>query len=233
MMLKHSIYILGFALSAAFTPSVARAQDLGGQTTNSNSATADDGGWFVRGGPVGIFFSPAADLSVGGAPFRGADVTVNDNYSVDFDLGYRINRYISTTLTIGIPPTAKIRGAGTLAGANLGKVTYGPAILAAQFRIPTGSRRFEPYIGGGLNYTVILKSKGRDVANFDVSNAWGPVLQGGVESMISDKLGIYVDVRKIWLKADISGNLGVGGPPATGKATLSPLLVGAGVVFRF
>lgn len=201
-----------------------------------NEAQAQDvghRGWYVRGGPVGIFFSPGADLSVGGAAFPGADVSVDDNYSLSFDIGYRLTDQLSTTFTFGVPPTAEIRGAGSLSGAYLGDVTYAPAILALQYRLPIGTPKFEPYIGAGINYTMILNSDDRDVADFKVENAWGAVLQVGFESMLSDQLGFYVDVKKIFLEADVSGKLGAAGPGATGKATLDPLLVGTGLVWRF
>jgi outer membrane protein len=203
------------------------------QSSDSRAQEADQNGWYLRGGPVGIFFSPGADLSVGDAPFPGADVSVDDNYSLSFDVGYRVNEQISATFTFGIPPTAEIRGDGSLAGAYLGDVTYAPAILALQYRFPTGNPMFEPYVGAGINYTMILDSKARDVAGFDVDNAWGTVLQVGFESMIDERLGVYFDVKKIWLEADVGGTLGVGGPAAAGKATLDPLLVGTGLIWRF
>ncbi|GEO86009.1 OmpW/AlkL family protein [Allorhizobium sp. NPDC080224] len=194
---------------------------------------ADHNGWYVRGGPVGIFFSPGVDLSVSGAPVPGADVSVDDNYSMSFDIGYRLNEQFSTTFTFGIPPTAEIRGSGALSGAYLGDLTYAPAILALQYRIPTGMPKFEPYIGAGINYTIVLDEKGRDVANFSADNAWGVVLQAGFETMINDRLGLYVDVKKIWLETDVGGTLGAGGPAADAKATLNPLLVGTGLIWRF
>ncbi len=124
-------------------------------------------------------------------------------------------------------------GDGSLTGAYLGDVTYAPAILALQYRLPTGNPKFEPYVGAGVNYTIILDSDDRDVAGFDVDNAWGAVLQVGFESMIDDRLGLYFDVKKIWLETDVRGTLGAGGPSATGKATLDPLLVGTGLIWRF
>lgn len=194
---------------------------------------AGHSGWYFRGGPVGVYFSPGAELSIAGAPIPGADVSVDDNYSLSFDIGYRFSDRVSGSFTFGIPPTAEIRGAGSLAGAYLGDVTYAPAILALQYRFPTGNPKFEPYIGAGVNYTIILDEEGKDVAGFKVENGWGVVLQAGFESMINDRMGVYFDVKKIWLDTDVSGTLGVGGPPAAAKATLDPLLVGVGVVWRF
>ncbi|ADZ72526.1 OmpW/AlkL family protein [Polymorphum gilvum] len=190
-------------------------------------------GWYFRGGPVGVFFSPGVDLSIAGATVPGADVSVDDNYSLTFDIGYRFNERLSGSFTFGVPPTAEIRGAGSVAGAYLGDVTYAPAVLALQYRIPTGNPKFEPYVGAGVNHTIILDEDGRDVANFKVDNGWGAVLQVGFESMINEKMGIYFDVKKIWLETDVGGTFGVGGPPAAGQATLDPLLVGAGLVWRF
>lgn len=190
-------------------------------------------GWYFRGGPVGVFFSPGADLSVAGAPFPGADVSVDDNYTLYFDIGYRFNDQLSSSFTFGIPPTAEVRGAGALAGTYLGDVTYAPGILALQYRIPAGNLRFEPYVGAGISYIIMLDTDDRDVAGFDVDNGLGPVLQVGIERMINDRLGVFFDVKKVWVDTDARGTLGVGGPPADAKVTLDPLLVGAGLLWRF
>lgn len=203
------------------------------QSGMAQAQDTDHKDWYLRGGPVGIYFSPGAELDVAGAPLPGADVSVEDNYSVSFDVGYRITDELSASFTFGVPPTAEIRGDGSLAGAYLGDVTYAPAILALQYRFPTQTTKFEPYVGVGINYTIILDEEGQDVADFEVDNAWGTVLQTGFESMVTDRMGVYFDVKKIWLESDVRGTLGVGGPPASGKATLDPLLVGAGVVWRF
>lgn len=201
--------------------------------TSARAQDATDAGWFFRTGPIGIFFSPGADLSVGGAKVPGSDVTVDNNYSISFDIGYRFNENVSATFTFGIPPTAEVKGSGSLAGSYLGDVKYAPAILALQYRIPTPNPNFEPYVGAGVNYTIMLESDDRDVAGFDVDSGWGFVLQAGFETMITERMGAYFDVKKIWIETDARGFFGVGGPPADAKVTLDPLLVGAGIVWRF
>lgn len=203
-----------------------------GSATSVRAEDTVDLGWFLRTGPIGIFFSPGADLSVAGSKVPGSDVTVDNNFSISADIGYRFNENLSATFTFGIPPTAEVKGAGSLAGSYLGNVTYAPAILALQYRIPTPNPKFEPYVGAGVNYTIMLDSADRDVARFKVDNGWGLVLQAGFETMITDKVGVYFDVKKIWIETDASGYFGAGGPPAKAKVTLDPLLVGVGIVWR-
>jgi outer membrane protein len=204
-----------------------------GAATSASGEDATDRGWFFRTGPIGIFFSPGVDLSAGGTKVPGTDVTVDNNYSISFDIGYRFNENVSATFTFGIPPTAEVKGSESLADSYLGDVKYAPAILALQYRIPTPNPNFEPYVGAGVNYTIMLESDDRDVAGFEVDNGWGFVLQAGFETMITERMGAYFDVKKIWIETDASGYLGVGGPPAKAKVTLDPLLVGAGIVWRF
>ncbi|AJE45070.1 OmpW/AlkL family protein [Celeribacter indicus] len=188
-------------------------------------------GWFLRGGLVGVYFDPGADVSVAGGQVPGTDITIDDNYSLTVDIGYRFNENWSATFSLGLPPEAEIEGSGTLSGYRLGNVTYGPAVLMGQYRFPTNNPKFMPYVGAGINYTIVFDTDDKDVIDFEVDDNWGAALQVGFESMITDRMGLYFDVNKIWIDTDASGSLG--GAPADVKVTLDPLLVRTGVVWRF
>lgn len=190
-------------------------------------------GWFLRGGLVGVYFDPGADVDVAGMPLPGSDISLHDNYSATLDIGYRFNRNWSATFTLGIPPEVEVKGEGALSGSHLGNLTYGPMALVAQYWLPTKTPKFRPYVGAGINYTVVFDTDDVDVADFEVDNNWGSVFQIGFESMIDEQLGLFFDVTKIFVDTDASGKLGVGGPPATADVTLDPLLVRTGVVWRF
>jgi len=202
---------------------------IGGRASAQDS---EQNGWFVRTGPVAVIFNPRISLSLGGADVPGADVTIDNNYSETFELGYRFNRNWSVIATVGLPPWAELDGAGTISSAGtIGEISYGPSILAAQYRFPIGDGRFEPYIGAGINYTIVLDEKDRAASGVNVKSAFGPVLQVGFEYMFNNKMGMYFDVKKVWLNADATASLG--GAPVKANVTLDPLLIGTGLVWRF
>lgn len=189
-------------------------------------------GWFLRSGPLGVIFDPSATVSIGGGVVPGGSADADDNLTLSFDIGYQFNDRFSMTFTGGIPPKADLHGSGTLSGAGyLGSATYAPAVLAAQYWIDTGNPKFRPYIGAGVNYTVILDTDDGAIGGLDVDNAWAPVLQVGFESALNDRFSFYADVKKLWLSTNATGT--VGGAPASADVTLNPWLVGTGLSYRF
>ena len=79
---------------------------------------------------------------------------------------------------VGVPRTPTVTGQGTVTPLGaLGRVRYGPAILTAGYRAPTGGA-FRPYVGTGAAYAIIVKIHDAAVSQLDVHNNWGFVLQG-------------------------------------------------------
>src|SRR3546814_5349957 len=100
------------------------------------------------------------------------------NNALTFDFGYIINDNWNARLIVGIPPTTKVTGAGTLPPILLGRVQYAPTVLSATYNLPQMGL-VRPYVGAGINYTRILKSKDANLTSFDADHAWAPVLHIG------------------------------------------------------
>lgn len=196
-------------------------------------AQSSDSKYWAHVGPVSVRFSSSADLTVGGAAVPGASAELSNNTALGFELGYDITPSVSLAFTVGTPPTTTLRGkGGPVDGIELGKVQYGPAVLTAQYRFDLGG--FKPYLGVGVNRTLVLKSRDGAVANLDVKSAWGSVLQAGFDVPVSKEWSVFLDVKKIFLKTKGDGTLpAFGGAPATADITANPLLVMAGVGWRF
>lgn len=205
-------------LAAAATPALA-------QSTDSK--------YWAHVGPVSVRFSSSADLTVGGAAVPGASAELSNNTALGFELGYDINPSVSLAFTVGTPPTTTLRGkGGPVDGIELGKVKYGPAVLSALYRFDLGS--FKPYVGVGVNRTLVLESRDGAVANLDVKSAWGSVLQAGFDVPVSKDWSVFLDVKKVFLKTKGDGTLpAFGGAPATADIKANPLLLMAGVGMRF
>lgn len=200
----------------------------------SSAAQAQDAskeGWFVRAGPLGVLFDSEADISVGGGIIPGASADTKDNFTLGFDVGYRFNDNLGLTFTGGIPPRTTLTGTGPLAGATLGKASYAPAVIAAQYHFTNFGPRFQPYVGAGVNYTLFFGTSDGAVADLKVKNAFAPVLQAGFEYDIDSKWGVYMDVKKIFLSTTATGT--VGGNPARAEVTANPTLLSTGFVYTF
>ncbi|SFD72538.1 OmpW/AlkL family protein [Paracidovorax konjaci] len=190
--------------------------------------------WRLYAGAAHIGFSTSAEVRAGGQIVPGASARADSNNGLGFGAIYDFHPGWSAEIALGLPPTTALKGTGTLAGAGtLGKVKYGPAVLSVRRQLwEEGPVR--PYIGAGINYTLVLESRDGFVSNLDVKNGVGPVLQAGIEVPIDPRWSFFVDAKKIWLKTTATGTLpALGGAPAHAKVRLDPLVVTAGVGYRF
>jgi outer membrane protein len=200
----------------------------------ATGAAAQTSPWTVRLGPVHVGFSTRADVRVNGSPVPGADAEASSNTSLGIEASYDFTPQWTGRLLIGVPPTTTLTGTGALAGTGtLGKVKYGPAVLSMTYNLLT-SGPIRPYVGAGVNYTIVFKSEDGFISNLDVKNAFGAVAQLGVEVPLDDAWSISLDARKIFLKTKASGSLpAMGGAAANADIRLNPLVVFASVNKRF
>lgn len=179
-------------------------------TGGTAQATED---WMVR-------FRAAAVLpDASSSPVAGVDA--RNSGSPEVDISYFITQNIALEAI-----AATTRHTVTLNNASLGRVSVLPPTLTLQYHFnPSGSVR--PYVGGGINYTRFYNVK--LAAPLDVErNSWGGVLQVGVDFAVGKNSYINLDVKKIYLKTDVSS---AGAYLTTLK--LDPVVVGVGYGFRF
>ena len=65
----------------------------------------------------------------------------------------------------------------------------------------------------------------------DVKSAWGSAVQAGVEVPISKRVGIYADVKQLFLRTTASGVLL--GVPSSANVTLNPTIYNFGLAVDF
>lgn len=188
------------------------------------------GPWWVHVGPVHAKFHTAADVSLGGAIVPGAGLEASSNTTLGLEVGYDLTPNLAARVTVGVPPTTRITGTGPLAGAGeLGRIKYGPAVASLTWAFD-GMGAARPYLGAGINYTIVLASKDGAITSLDAKNAFGGVLQAGVDVPLNKRWGIFLDVKKIYLKTTATGT--VGPAPVSASVRLNPLLVHAGLSYR-
>lgn len=221
-MKKLSTYVL--ATVALGMPFAASAQDK-------------ERAFWVHLGPASVQFENGGNVTVGGAVVPNASTRATDNLTLGVEFGYDFSPHYSARLTLGVPPTTSVEGTGNLSATAgvpqpLAKVTYGPAVVSTTWH-PLGRSGFSPYFGVGLNYPIVFKVEDQYLVNVHVTSKVGAALQMGVDYAIDDKWGLFFDVKKLFTEVDVSADLPSGGPAATTTAKLNPLVVHAGLSYRF
>lgn len=190
-------------------------------------------GWYIQGGPAGVLFDEGASIAAGGATIPGASASMTDNATLALGVGYRFSEAFSVIGILGIPPKTTVSGTGPLAGVTVGKVTYGPAIFAANYHIPTNGK-FQPYIGAGINYTKVFGTDDAGITSLKADDAFGAVLRVGFDYMVDDRNGFFFSANKIFVNTTATGIApGFGNAAVKAKIDLNPLVVHAGWVHRF
>lgn len=188
-------------------------------------------GFFIHAGPGGLVLSESARISLGGNRVQGGSIQVDPQLSPVVEVGYFLNQNFAVSFTGGYPPTVDVMGKGVVAGlGRMGTMTYGPATLTAHYHF-TGFGRIQPYIGAGPTFMYVFNTRDGALSNFQVSNALGFAAQVGVDIMINDNWGAFIDVKKAYLRTTSTGTLG--GAPTKSKAVLDPLVIHTGISYRF
>ncbi len=164
----------------------------------------------------------------------GADVSITSSVVPEVDFTYFFTKNIAAELIAAVTPHT-VNGRGTITG--LGKVAdvwLLPPTLTLQYHFDLGSA-FKPYVGAGVNYTVFFgENDGHNYSNFKLDNNWGFALQAGFDYKLAGNWFLNVDFKKLWLDTDASVNvIPLGGARVTTHVDIDPIIVGAGIGYRF
>jgi outer membrane protein len=186
---------------------------------------------FVHIGPAAVILDESATLFAAGQKLEGANNSIKPQATVAVEAGYFLTSKFAVSFTGGLPPSAKIDGAGTMAGAGrVGATTYGPMTLTAHYHF-TDLGRLQPYLGAGPAFMYVFDEKDGVMTRLDVKNAVGFALQVGADYMITESWGFFVDVKKAILRTEAKGFYGP--TPVRADIKLDPLVIHGGVSLRF
>ena len=226
------------ALGLAFSCSAAMAADLPtfsmptGPTPSVPSLS--DPSFFLHIGPLGVFPAESAKISVGGGLVPGASISIDPQLTVGVEIGYYLTKNWSISYAGGFPPKIAIDGTGPAAAlGTLGSAIYGPSALMGQYHF-TDWGMIQPYIGAGPVYMLMIDNNDNSIANLKIDNAFGAAVQVGADVMFNQNWGVFVDVKKAYLRTKAHGNVGAAaGPAMSADVTLDPLIVSAGLTYKF
>ncbi|HWX50481.1 MAG TPA: OmpW family outer membrane protein [Roseomonas sp.] len=187
--------------------------------------------FFVRLGYGLASYHTTGRAAVASQPLDGARVALGDVSFAALELGWRFAPNWSVSVLGGLPPTVALYGRGDFTGQGvLRKATYGAMMLGVQYH-PFTLGRFEPFVGAGLNYTVIFRTRGGSMSELHVADNAGPYVQVGGQVHLTSSLSAFVDGRKTWLSFDAKGV--AGGAPVRVSIDPDPVSVTLGLSYRF
>ncbi|MBW3617079.1 MAG: outer membrane beta-barrel protein [Proteobacteria bacterium] len=197
----------------------------------ATAAAAQDGRWYLHLGPGQLSPDESAEIEAGGAPFAGADVSIDSSITAAVEIGRFVTPEIAVSLTGGLPPTEDVNGAGALAFAGkLGELQYGPGALTAHYHF-NRQGRIQPYVGVGVALMVVFKDDDAAATDLEVENAAGPAVQLGADLMFNDRFGAFIDYKKAFFDTEATGRLGPA--PFTADIQVDPAFLHAGLSVRF
>ena len=203
---------------------------IGGSAAAAELGSAGQSRLYLHVGPAAVALDEGAEIRAGGAVIPGGTIYIKTNVTPVLELGYFLSRNVAISFTGGWPPLAKVEGAGTLEGAGtIGKSTYGPMALTAHYHFnPEGT--FRPYVGAGPVFMYVFSEQDGLVRNLNVKHNFGFAVQAGAEVSMTERLGLFLDVKKARLRTTATGSLGPA--PMTSKIKMDPLVIHAGVALK-
>lgn len=213
---------------------------------------AEEGDWVVRIRAASI--NPNEDSRLGKtvnnllgttAMSPDAELSVSDNLIPEIDISYYFTKHLAAELILALGSKHNVRikddNLTTIGNQSLGSVDALPPTLTLQWHL-NPDETFDPYIGAGINYTVMLDRYARGSRGAIAGNkikvdrdSWGYALQAGLDINLTDNWLINADVKYI----DIDTTVKLRGA-ATGNAwrtvdslDINPWVIGIGIGKKF
>jgi outer membrane protein len=162
----------------------------------------------------------------------GGRVSTSSQPSPELDFSYFLTDNIAAeliTATTRHSMKAKNTAAGTI---DVGATWVLPPTVTLQYHFMP-RQRFSPYIGAGLTYAFFYdtQASGPTVQRVRMDNNVGAALQIGVDYNFTGHWFLNADVKQIFLstRAHLTTVLG----SVSARTSLDPLVVGAGIGYRF
>jgi outer membrane protein len=183
--------------------------------------------------------------SVSGAPVSdlkaaGFDAKVSDEFIPAATLTYFLTKNLSVELFCCFSKHSVDLKAPAAFAALSGSVAESwifPPAVTLQYHF-SGLGPFKPYVGAGAQYIHFFSEKTASntlqATSVDFDNAFGVTVQAGLDVALGGGWYLNADVKKTWLDTTVTWrNSAVTGGDIVAKVDLDPLIVSAGIGYRF
>jgi len=191
--------------------------------TDNNDDSSDFNKWQIRFRLISVIPDADDDLD-------GVEVTLSTAVVPELDFTYFFTENWAAELILG---TTKHNVGVDEDGsevADLGHVWLLPPTLNLQYHFTGGT--VKPYLGAGINYTIFYGIDEGEVVDIDYDSSVGFSLQGGLDYDLNDKWFLNFDIKKLFLKTDVSVDVGEEEILPV-DVDINPLIIGLGVGMRF
>ena len=182
-------------------------------TSGAALAQQSEGPWMVRARAVHLDSANKDSTPLG--------LTVNNKTIPEVDVSYFFTPNVAAELILTVPQKHTLRAGG----AAIGSLKHLPPTLLLQYHFNTSG--IKPYVGAGLNYTRFSSVKAPAGVDID-RNSFGAALQVGVDIPLQKNLYLNFDIKKVFIKTDVTAN-----GAKLGSFKVDPVLVGVGLGWRF
>ena len=165
--------------------------------------------WQVRLRGIGVMPNESAKIGI-----IGGDVAISNAIVPELDFTYFFTENFAAELILGttkhdvntVGSDISAIGGPTSFDVDLGSVMLLPPTLTAQYHFfPLKEKKFKPYVGAGINYTIFYNVKEGDIVkDIEYDNTIGFAAQIGFDVMFDDTFFVNFDVKRLFLKTDVS-----------------------------
>ena len=190
----------------------------------ASQAQAAAGDWMIRARALGVISQEGSTISPASV---GGKADIDNSLVPEVDFTYFFTDNIAAELIAAVTPHDVTAKGTSLGDVDAGSAWLLPPTLTLQYHI-TGIEGVKPYVGAGVNYTVFFNEDGGALDPVSYDDGFGWALQAGVDIPVESNWYVNLDVKKIFLNTDAKFSGGV-----VADVDIDPLLVGAGVGYRF
>ena len=196
------------------------ALTLVGGVVTPLAAQAQNSPWLVR--------VRAVNLDSSNKDSTGLGLSINNKVIPEIDISYFFTPNLAAELVLTYPQKQDIRSNGT----NIGSFKHLPPTLTAQYHF-TGMGAFKPYVGAGVNYTLLSSVKFDPAIQAALQpsldkNSFGFAVQAGFDYEIAKNTYLNLDIKKVQIRTDVKS-----AGTKVGEFKIDPVLFGIGVGWRF
>jgi outer membrane protein len=207
----------------------------------------DAGDWILRSGAVMVDpheDSSALDLS-GSGDLPGTGVKVDSDTQLLLNITYMASAHVGVELLAATPFEHTVDTTG-LAGleisgvddVKLGTIKHLPPTLSVLWYPLDSSSRFQPFIGGGVNYTMFFDENLSGAAkstlgagNLELDDSTGLAFRTGFDYMVNDCWSLHAGAYYLDISTDASLDTALGKIKV--QVDVDPWVYTLGVGYRF
>ncbi|OWJ89505.1 outer membrane protein OmpW [Pseudomonas sp. A46] len=180
-------------LALAIASPLAQAHKAGDVIIRAGAATVDPN-------------EDSSALSIAGGKVGGTKATLDSDTQLGLTGTYMLTDHVGLELLAATPfkHEVGVKGLGALDG-KLGDIKHLPPTLSLQYYPMAPGSAFQPYVGAGLNYTLIFdesltgQRKSQGFSDLELDDSWGLAAQVGMDYMLTDSVLLnaavwYIDI---------------------------------------